>query len=79
MSSASKPDISVDTFAKGYKAKLKNRRIFVFPSEDKREWFIRFRILADRKRREIRNTELILSDEAFSVLVSFYLKLQRIC
>ncbi len=72
-------DISVGHFVSGYKAKLKNRRIYVYPSEDKREWFIRLKILADRKRREIRTTELILSDEAFSVLVSFYLKLQRIC
>ncbi len=69
-----------ETFSpRGMLAKLKNRRVIVHPSHDGKDWYIQFKILVDCKTREIRTTDLVLSDEALSALANLHHIMQKVC
>lgn len=68
-------------FGRGYRVRLRNnRRVEIYPSMDgTRDWFIRFKILENRKTREIRETDIVLSDEALRALCNSYALIRSPC
>ena len=53
--------------------RLKNRRIILGYSNDAEyEWFVQFKRLADKKKRTVYVSNMLLSDEALRALVELY-------
>lgn len=66
-------DATVQVKLTGERVKLKNRRVFV-ARHGADEWYVQFKRLVDRKKREIAKVSLLVSHPAMLAMIGIVLK-----